>query len=102
MSVPQSGELFERWYDVEGVMIGLLAEVEISGEEIHLRDIAVYPIGSEPAMVGAAALLRAFRTELIPELRAAGFVRLRITGRRLSGPRPRRTVDITVDLPEAP
>lgn len=102
MSVPKSGELYEQWFEVEGVRIGLLAEVEISGTELHLKDIAVYPDGSASASVGAAALLRVLRVELMPELATQGFSRLRISGERLLSARRRRKVDFTVDLPEAP
>jgi hypothetical protein len=64
--------------------------------------VAVYPHGATHAPVGAAALLRALRRELMPELRDLGFSRLRITGERLSGFRRGRKVDITVDLMESP
>jgi hypothetical protein len=62
----------------------------------------VFPARTERASVGAARLVGAFRRELIPELRAEGFQRLRITGTRLSGTRPGRTLDISIDLTEDP
>ncbi|MGH9223711.1 MAG: hypothetical protein ACRD2W_07965 [Acidimicrobiales bacterium] len=99
--VPVPGELYERWFEVAGVRIGLLAEIETAGAEIHFKDIAVYPHGAAAASVGAAALLHALRMDLVPDLRAAGYSRLRVTGERLLGPRRRRTVDFTVDLSEA-
>ena len=58
--------------------------------------------GTEHASVGAAALVRALRSELIPQIRAEGFQRLRITGTRLSGARPGRTLDLTIELTEDP
>jgi hypothetical protein len=90
--------LFEWAVDVDGIRIEVLAEVVVREQVLHLRDIAVFPASTEQASVGAAGLLRAFRRELIPELRAEGFRRLRITGTRLSGARPGRTLDISVDL----
>lgn len=69
---------------------------------LHLRDIAVFPCGTGKASVGAAALMRALRRELIPQIRAEGFRRLRITGTRVSGARPGRTLDISIDLTEDP
>jgi len=48
--------------------------------------------------VGLVALLGAARSQLLPAIRAAGFDRLRITGTRLSGASPGRTVDLTIDL----
>ena len=98
----RSGMLFDWAVDFDDVRIEVLAEVEILGDVVHLRDIAIFPAGAEQASVGAAALMRALRQELIPQIRAEGFRRLRITGTRLSGARPGRTLDITIDLTEDP
>ena len=93
-----AGELLEAHVQIEGVRIELLAILEVSGTTLHLRDLAIYPAGVERANVGVAALLRAARRDLSPDLRAAGFERLRITATRLSGANPGRTVDLTIDL----
>jgi hypothetical protein len=94
----EAGELFEWHVVVEGVPIELLAEVEVSGSTLHLRDVAVFPVGVERADVGLRPLVRAARSKLFPDLRAAGFSRLRVTGTRLSGVSPGRIVDLTIDL----
>ena len=94
----RTGELLEAHVEVEGVRIELLAVVQVSGTTVHLQDLAIYPAGVERATVGVAALVRAARRDLFPDLRAAGFERLRITATRLSGANPRRTVDLTIDL----
>ncbi len=101
MPAPESGALFERKYEVEGSAIELLAEVEIAGKSLHLRDIAIFPTGPERTAVGAAAVLSALRSELLPEVRSWGFTTLRITGIRLSGARPGRRVDVRIDLTES-
>ncbi len=101
MSTPEAGNLFERRFEVEGSVIELLAEVEIEGSTLHLRDIAVFPAGTQRSEVGASALFHALRRELLPQVRSYGFGRLRITGTRLSGATPGRRVDITIDLTEA-
>lgn len=75
----------------------MLAEVEVEGTTLHLRDIAIYPAGAARP-VGLAALLASARTELFGAAGAAGFERLRITGTRLTGSNPGRIVDITIDL----
>ncbi len=98
----RTGMLFEWAVDLEDVRIEVLAEVVALEEVLHLRDIAIFPSGTGKASVGAAGLMRAFRRELIPELRAEGFRRLRISGTRLSGARPGRTLDMTIDLNEDP
>jgi hypothetical protein len=96
----RSGALFEWAVDVVDLRIEVLAEVVVAGDELQLRDIAIFPAGAEQASVGTAALLVALRRDLIPEIRAAGFRRLRITGTRLSGARPGRTLEISIDLSE--
>ena len=82
----------------DSVRIELLAVVQVSGTTLHLQDLVIYPAGVERATVGVAALLRAAGRDLFPELRAAGFDRLRITATRLSSANPGRTVDLTIDL----
>jgi hypothetical protein len=94
----RSGDLFEWAVVVTGVRVELLAEVAIDTGTLHLRDVAVYAVGSERATVGIRPLVVAARRELLPRLRAAGFTRLRITGVRLTGARPGRIVDLTIDL----
>ena len=94
----RSGRLFEAGFAIEGVRIELLAEVEISGTTLHLRDLAVYPVGTRRASVGLVPLLRVVRIELLAGARAAGFEQLRISGARLSGTDPGRIVELTIDL----
>ncbi len=94
----RTGELFEWHTTAQGVGIELLAEVEVEGPTLHLRDIAVFPVGVGRAAVGLRALVSAARTELFPGIRAAGFTRLHVTGIRLTGARPGRIVDVTIDL----
>ena len=98
----KTGMLFEWAVDLGDVRIEVLAEVVVLEQVLHLRDIAIFPTGTGQASVGAAALMKALRRELIPEIRSEGFRRLRITGTRLSGARPGRTLDITIDLTEDP
>ncbi|HET7489284.1 MAG TPA: hypothetical protein VFJ85_15235 [Acidimicrobiales bacterium] len=101
-SAIRSGDLFEWATVAAGVRVELLAEVEIEATTLHLRDVAVFPVGVDRAVVGARALVAAARAELFPGLRAAGFTRLRVTGERLTGPRRGRIVDLTIDLERQP
>lgn len=98
--MPASGGLFERTYDIGGVEVGVLAEVEIDGSQVHLKDIAVFPNGVDTASPGVAAVLRVLRRELLAELAAEGFTSARITGERVTGPTPGRRVDLVFDLSE--
>ena len=100
MDAPQSRELFERGFDVAGAVIELLAEVVVEGSTLHLRDIAIFPAGTERVSVGGRALLHVLRSELVRELRGYGFDRVHITGTRLTGAHPGRKVDLTIDLRE--
>jgi hypothetical protein len=97
---PAHGELFERRYDVAGAVVELLAEVEVAGPVIHLKDVAVFPTGASSASVGAAAVLRVLRRELLSELAALGYTTVRITGTRLSGASRGRSLDLTISIPE--
>ena len=96
---PEPGELFERSYRLGNETVELLAEVEIDGPNLHLRDVAIFPAGSQRADVGPGAVLRALRSELLPKLRSFGFTRLRVTGTRLSGSGPGRSLDLTIEIP---
>ena len=62
--------LFEWAVDVGDVRIEVLAEVVVLGQVLHLGDIAIFPTGTGQTSVGAAALMRALRRELIPQIRA--------------------------------
>lgn len=55
----RTGMLFEWAVDVGDVRIEVLAEVVVLGDVLHLRDIAVFPIGTGQASVGAGALMGA-------------------------------------------
>ena len=97
LSLLGDGDLFEAAFDVDGLGVEVLAEVEISGTTLHLRDIAIYPAGvTRP--VELPALLAVARAELFSAARRAGFEALRITGARLTGSNPGRIVDLTIDL----
>lgn len=97
-----TGGLFE-WHTVIGaVRIEMLAEVEIDGTTLHLKDIAVFPAGVEGAEVGLGPLVAAARTDLFPKIRSAGYRRLRVTAVRRSGAHPGRIVDLSIDLERQP
>ena len=51
----QTGTLFEWAVDLGDVRIEVLAEVVVSEQVLHLRDIAIFSTGTGQASVGAAA-----------------------------------------------
>src|SRR5277367_5171057 len=91
-------DLFEYRFETVAGTIGFLAEVEIDGDTLHLKDVAVYPIGSSTAVAaGTGEILKALRV-LEGLAREQGFRRLRITGQRLSGANPGADVEIERSL----
>jgi hypothetical protein len=78
-------------------MIDVLAEVAVEGARLELRDLAIYPRHAGRLDVPVDRLVGWLR-DLGNEARAAGFDELRITATRLSGTRPGRRVDLTIQL----
>lgn len=102
MALPASGEFYERELLVAGVRIQILAEVRRAGTQLHLKDLAVYPVSDAPVIIGPSALLRALREDVLSELRAEGVHRVRVTGERLSGASPGRMVVLTIQIVQEP
>lgn len=90
--------LFEWSIELGHATIELLAEPIAEGETLHLKDIAVYPRAADTADIGTRAV-RMIRNRLATRARRAGFLKLRVTGTRLSGAKKGRSVDVTIDLP---
>jgi len=86
--------LFEYQFEVGSDAIGFLAEIEIVGDTLHLKDIAIYPKGIIARIsVGVGPLFKWLR--ILEEMaRSAGFRSMRITARRLSGANPGADVHI--------
>jgi hypothetical protein len=93
----KSGGLYEKTFTTPVGRIGILAEVDIEGSTVILADVAVYPLDTEHLEVEVQMLVR-LRDALAAELAAMGFHRLRITGKRLSGASPGKSIAFTVDL----
>ena len=64
---------------------------------LKLKDIAVFPRGSEKLDIGAREVI-GIRDQLASDAAAQGFRRLRITGERLTGANPGKKVNAKVDL----
>jgi hypothetical protein len=91
------GELYERTIETPAGRIDVLAEIFLHGHQLELRDIAVYPSGTERLAVPPSELLTWARLAL-GEIAEQGFEELRVTGTRLSGARPGRRVDLVIRL----
>lgn len=95
-----TGDLFERTFTTSQGNIGLLAEVEVHGKLLHLKDVVVYE-ESGKTLTGLAKEVLAARSQLINEAIAMGFTGLRITGTRAatsSSAHPGHVVDLFIDL----
>jgi len=93
----RSGDFFERVFATSADDVGLLAEVEIEGSTLVLKDVAVYPV--EPVRLSLSpATLVGFRDALAIDLAARGFDSLRLIGIQFSGAAPGKKVDVTIDL----
>jgi hypothetical protein len=75
----------------------LLAEVELDGERLTLKDVAIYPLDAAKLAVGVRAIRALFR-RIADVASAEGFSQVRVTSRRYSGASPGRAVDVIIDL----
>ena len=95
-------DLFEYTFDTVKGKVGFLAEVERSGDVLHLKDIVVYGAGGQK--IGKGEVLKDVlrqRAYLSNKAKEMGFKRLRITGNRVessSSANPGKVIDIEIDL----
>jgi len=73
------------------------AEAHVVGTTLHLKDIAVFPRGTDALTLGLREVA-SLRNQLAAEARALGFDKLRISGVQISGASPGKAVDVTIDL----
>lgn len=95
----QSGEDYETTIVAVNGPVGLLAEVEIAGSILTLKDVAIYPLDAVKLDVGVGAIKRLFR-QVADEAKAEGFSQLRITATRYSGAHAGRVIDVIINLTE--
>lgn len=96
----QTGDLFERTFATSQGDVGFLAEVEIAGTMLHLKDIVVFEVSGK-VLRGLKRDVLTARSLLIDEAIKLGFTALRLTGTRLptsSSAQPGHQVDILIDL----
>jgi RHS repeat-associated protein len=93
----RSGDIILKEFQTSKGMLDVAAEVQVVGQTLHLKDIAVFPRGTEVLSLGTREVA-ALRNQLAQEARSFGFDQLRITGTRISGANPGKTVDTTIDL----
>ena len=98
--VPKTGDLFERTFPTPKGPVGFIAEVEVDGKTLWLKDIVVYGEGTAP-LTGLRSEVFAARSQLMNEAKLMGFDKLRLSGKRVassSSANPGHIVDVTVDL----
>jgi hypothetical protein len=97
----KSGDIIYKAYQTPAGTVEMMAEVEIQGSTLHLKNLAVYPKGTQGQLaVGMKEVLR-MRKQLMDEAKALGFDELRLSGQRVessSSANPGKMVDETIDL----
>jgi hypothetical protein len=93
----RSGDIILKEFQTSKGMLDVAAEVQVVGQTLHLKDIAVFPRGTEVLSLGTREVA-ALRNQLAQEARSFGFDQLRITGSRISGANPGKAVDTMIDL----
>ena len=89
------GNDFERTYSTDAGAIGVLAEVEVRGDELILRDLAIYPDETAGKVsVGVRQMLSIFH-RIEEEARLQGFRKCTVEAKRLSGAAPGRIIKMT-------
>ena len=99
-SMTIEGELFQLTVETEKGVIDVLAEEEIDGKLLTLKDMTIFPRSPRP-LTGLTKDILAARSYLMKEVRDLGFDNLRITGKRLessTSTNPGHTVDLVIDL----
>ena len=91
------GDLYERSFETLAGRVDVLAEIVLHEYRIELRDIAVYPSGGIRFTIAPSELLGWARLAMI-EMAEAGFDELLVTGTRLSGAHPGRSVNLVFRL----
>ena len=81
-SIFRNGELYENFIEVDGHRIEALAEIEIDGDRLILRDIAIYSNeGDIPNKIGASAM-KEWLGSIKEAARGQGFKQVQIIGQR--------------------
>jgi hypothetical protein len=89
------GTDFDRTYPTDHGPIGILAEVQIDGDELSLKDLTIYPVETDRSLkVGVRQMLSIF-DEIEQEARIQGFRRCTVEAHRLSGAAPGRIIKRT-------
>jgi hypothetical protein len=93
MSIFVDGELSRYSFWTSKGLLDTMAETEVSGSTVILKDPAVYSGDGMRIHVGVRVMLEIVRQiEALAKLQ--GFTRLQLTGQRLSGATPGRSVYI--------
>ncbi|MCF8723755.1 RHS repeat-associated protein [Nitrospina gracilis] len=96
----RQGEDFELTIQGSEVPISFLAEVSITGDILHLKNIAVYGEGTQP-LTGQTKYILQGKTQLTNLAKEEGFSKLRLTGVRVpasTSANPGKPIDIILDL----
>ncbi len=78
----KNGELFENYIEKDGIKVGALAEVEVNGNRVILKDVSIYSNkGDVPNQVGVSEM-KAWINSTKMLAKEQGFTELQIIGQR--------------------
>jgi len=90
-------ESYDRYFDLPYGTIGVMADIYADGDTLVLENLSIYPVAVDRVELGIRSVL-AIRRLIEEDARQLGFSRLRITGMRLTGASPRRSVNVGRNL----
>jgi RHS repeat-associated protein len=93
----KTGDIIVQEFATSKGTVEMAAEVVIDGRKLVLKDIAIYPKGAEKLKPGTREMM-VVRDQLAADAKAMGFDTLQITGKRLTGAKPGKLPDVTIDL----
>lgn len=93
----RAGDELEHTLKTDKGDVGMLAEITIDGDTLHLGNISVYGDNMERGALDTMTIMRELRQNIAPAAARQGFKKLRITAERLTG-NPGHQVDFTLDL----
>jgi len=88
------GSMIQRSFTFGETTVSALGDVSVSGTNLTIGNLAIYPEGEGAASIGIGAVRTMFNS-VAAEAEAEGFSSLTVSGLRYSGANPGNVVTIT-------
>ncbi|MBW4506147.1 MAG: hypothetical protein KME64_06520 [Scytonematopsis contorta HA4267-MV1] len=93
----EDGEVLLKEFSTSKGLLEVAAEVGIEAKTLKLQNISIFPKDVRKFELSTREILE-LKNQLMQEAKSAGFERLKITGKRVSGASFGKNVDIDIDL----